>query len=141
MTEAALKDGRGLARLREFVAAQGGNPAVVDDYSFFPQHSVEKKLLAAETGYVSRIEARKIGMASQQTGAGRATKEDNIDLSAGIVLQKKVGDAVAAGDVLAVFYGNDEAKVDVAVRMAAEAFCISEEAVDAPQLIKEIIGL
>lgn len=141
MTEAALKDGRGLARLREFIGAQGGNPAVVDDYSLFPQHSTERKLCAQESGYVSRIEARKIGMASQQTGAGRATKEDDIDLSAGIVLQKKVGDAVAAGDVLAVFYGNDEAKVDAAVRMAAEAFCISEEPVEAPQLIKEIIGL
>ncbi len=141
MTRAALEDGRGLARLREFIAAQGGDPGVVDDYSLFPQHSVELELRAAESGYVRAIEARKIGLASQQTGAGRATKEDDIDLSAGILLHKKVGDAVSEGDLLASFYGNDAGKVESAVRMASEAFSISSQPVEAPQLIKEIIGL
>ena len=140
-TRKALEDGSGLERLRQFIQAQGGNPAVVDDYSLFPQHSVERQLVAEEDGYVASIEARKIGMASQQTGAGRATKEDDIDLSAGILLCRKVGDEVKAGDVLAVFYGNDEVKVDAAVAMAAEAFTISSQPVEAPQLIKEIIGL
>jgi pyrimidine-nucleoside phosphorylase len=140
-TRKALEDGSGLERLRQFIQAQGGNPAVVDDYSLFPQHSVERQLVAEEDGYVASIEARKIGMASQQTGAGRATKEDDIDLSAGILLCRKVGDAVKAGDVLAVFYGNDESKMDAAVAMAAEAFSISSQPVEAPQLIKEIIGL
>ncbi len=141
MTRAALEDGRGLARLREFIAAQGGDPGVVDDYSLFPQHSVDLELRAAESGYVHAIEARKIGLASQQTGAGRATKEDDIDLSAGILLHKKVGDAVSEGDLLASFYGNDAGKVESAVRMASEAFFISSQPVEAPQLIKEIIGL
>ncbi len=140
-TRKALEDGSGLERLRQFIQAQGGNPAVVDDYSLFPQHSVECQLVAEEDGYVASIEARKIGMASQQTGAGRATKEDDIDLSAGILLCRKVGDEVKAGDVLAVFYGNDEAKMEAAVAMAAEAFTISSQPVEAPQLIKEIIGL
>ncbi|MBQ8563009.1 MAG: pyrimidine-nucleoside phosphorylase [Firmicutes bacterium] len=140
-TTAALEDGSGLRKLRQFIEAQGGNADVVDDYSLFPQHSVELVLRAEASGYVSAIEARKIGLASQHTGAGRATKEDVVDLSAGICLHKKVGDAVAEGDVLATFYGNDSLKVEAAVRMAKEAFQLSGEPVQPPQLIKKIIGL
>lgn len=141
MTTEALKSGKALARLREFIAAQGGDANVVDDYSLFPQHTIEMELRADEAGFISGIEARQIGLASQQTGAGRATKEDALDLSAGICLNKKVGDAVEKGDLLATFYGNDEAKVAAAVKMAAEAFKITQEKKDAPKLIKEIIGL
>lgn len=140
-TTAALEDGSGLRKLRQFIEAQGGNADVVDDYSLFPQHSVELVLRAEASGYVSAIEARKIGLASQHTGAGRATKEDVVDLSAGICLHKKVGDAVAEGDVLATFYGNDSLKVEAAVRMAKEAFQLSGKPVQPPQLIKKIIGL
>ncbi|MDD7601697.1 MAG: pyrimidine-nucleoside phosphorylase [Firmicutes bacterium] len=140
-TRAALTDGRGLSQLRRFIAAQGGNEAVVDDYSLFPQHTVEKKLTAETSGYVRRIEARCIGLASQHTGAGRATKEDTVDLSAGVYVHRKVGDAVQAGEVLATFYGNDEAKVDAAAAEASKAFTIGTDPVEAPKLIKEIIGL
>ena len=108
MTSAALQNGKGLEKLRQFVQAQGGNPAVVDDYSLFPQHSLKRELKAEKAGYVEKIEAKSIGLASQHTGAGRATKEDEIDLSAGIYVCKKVGDRVEPGDVLAEFYGNDE---------------------------------
>ena len=141
MTRKALKDGSGLSQIRRFIQAQGGNPAVVDDYSLFPQHTVERQLVAEADGYVGRIEAKRIGLASQHTGAGRATKEDEIDLSAGVYLHKKVGDQVKAGDVLASFYGNDEAKVAAAMKEAEAAFQIVAEPVTPPQLIKEIIGL
>ncbi len=141
MTEEALKSGAGLEMLRRFIAAQGGDAAVVDDYSLFPQASVCRELKAETGGYVAQIAARTIGLASQHTGAGRATKEDDIDLAAGICLAKKVGDAVEAGEVLATFFGNDEAKVDGAMAAAREAFAITEEPVQAPKLIKEIIGL
>jgi len=141
MTTKALKDGSGLAKLAEFIKAQGGNYAVIDDYSLFPQHTVYAELKAETGGYISRIKAGQIGFASQLTGAGRATKEDQIDLSAGIYLCKKVGDKVAEGDTLAVFYGNDESKIGAAVREAATAFEISNAPTDSPLLIKEIIGL
>ena len=140
-TAAALKDGSALKMLRAFIKAQGGDERVVDDYSLFPQHTVEMELRASESGYVTSIEARKIGLASQHTGAGRATKEDELDLSAGIVLNKKVGDAVEAGELLATFYGRDEKKVAGAVKEAADAFRIGAESVQPPQLIKRIIGL
>lgn len=141
MTKKALADGRGLAKLAEFIEAQGGNPEVIDNYELFPKHTIEKKLLAGEEGYVEKIKARQIGLASQHTGAGRATKEDDIDLSAGIHVCKKVGDKVSKGDVLAVFYGNDESKIAAAVKEAAKAFEIGKEEPKKPELIKEIIGL
>ena len=141
MTRAAMEDGRGLAKLGEFIEVQGGNSEVINDYSLFPQHSITAELKADKAGYVHGIEARKIGLASQQTGAGRATKEDEIDLSAGIKVMKKVGDEVKSGDVLAVFYGNDQKKLDSAMKIADEAFEIADEPCDAPKLIKDIIGL
>lgn len=141
MTSAALQNGKGLEKLRQFVQAQGGNPAVVDDYSLFPQHSLKKELKAEKAGYVEKIEAKSIGLASQHTGAGRATKEDEIDLSAGIYVCKKVGDRVEPGDVLAEFYGNDEKKLANALNEASKAFSIGELPVQPPVLIKEIIGL
>ena len=141
MTKKAMEDGTGLAKLGEFIAAQGGNPEVINDYSLFPQHSITAELKAEEDGFVKNIEARKIGLASQQTGAGRATKEDDIDLSAGIKVLKKVGDEVKSGEVLAIFYGNDQNKIDNAMKIAGEAFKVDKEPCDAPKLIKDIIGL
>ncbi len=137
----AMEDGSGVAKLKEFIEAQGGNPAVVDDYSLFPQHSISKEVKAAKSGFVSEIKAKQIGLASQQTGAGRATKEDEIDLSAGIILEKKIGDRVEAGEALATLYGNDEDKLDKAMEIARGAFKIQDDPCEAPKLIKEIIGL
>ena len=127
MTKKALADGSGLAQLRRFIEAQGGNPGVIDDYSLFPQASVKDELKAEKDGFVAEIAARTIGLASQHTGAGRATKESDIDLAAGVYLHKKVGDKVSAGETLAVFYGNDRAKVDAAMAEAKKAFRITDE--------------
>lgn len=137
----ALKNGTGLYQLRRFIEAQGGSPAAVDDYRLFPQASRKKELMAERDGYVSQIAARAIGLASQHTGAGRATKEDSIDLAAGIYLHKKVGDFVKKGESLATFYGNDEGKLLSALQEARKAFAFSDEPVEKPELIKEIIGL
>lgn len=141
MTKEALRDGRGLVKLKEFIAAQGGNPDVIDDYSLFPAHSMKKELVADRDGYVQKIEARRIGLASQHTGAGRATKEDTVDLSAGIYVCKKVGDEVKKGDVLAIIYGNDRNKLEAAEGEALRAFELGEQQAKPPVLIKKIIGL
>ena len=141
MAAEALASGKGLAQFRKFVQAQGGNPAVVDDYTLFPQAAHHLELLAETDGYVQKIAARTIGLASQHTGAGRATKEDQIDLAAGVYLHKKVGDAVKQGDVLATFYGNDPAKLENGRQEAAKAFTIGTAQPERPQLIKKIIGL
>ena len=141
MATEALRSGKGLEQFRKFAAAQGGDPAIVDDYTLFPQAAHHLDLLAETDGYVQKIAARAIGLASQHTGAGRATKEDQIDLAAGIYLHKKVGDAVKQGDVLATFYGNDPAKLENGRQEAAKAFAIGQTPVERPKLIKKIIGL
>ena len=141
MAAEALASGKGLAQFRKFVQAQGGDPAVVDDYTLFPQAAHHLELLAETDGYVQKIAARTIGLASQHTGAGRATKEDQIDLAAGVYLHKKVGDAVKQGDVLATFYGNDPAKLENGRQEATKAFTIGTAQPERPQLIKKIIGL
>lgn len=141
MAANALRNGSGLDMLGKFIAAQGGNPKVIEDYSLFPQASSKIELKADSSGYVSKIAAKLIGMASQHTGAGRATKEDEIDLAAGVLLNKKVGDYVQEGEVLATFCGNNEAKLANALEEAKKAFEISDERVDRPKLIKQIIGL
>lgn len=141
LAEDALKSGKGLAKLAEFIEAQGGNPEVVNDYSIFPEHTVEETIYANESGYMAAIKAKKIGVASQHTGAGRATKEDSIDLSSGIYLYKKVGDVVNKGDVIAKLYGNDTAEILAAKKEAEEAFTIKADKVDTPKMIKKIIGL
>ena len=141
MAKEALKSGAGLTQLKRFIGRQGGNMDVVDNYELFPQAGVMRELVADKDGYVKEIKARKIGIASQHTGAGRATKEDTIDLSAGIYLNKKVGDKVEKGEVLATFYGNDANKVLAGLQTAREAFEIVDYMVNPPELIKEIIGL
>ncbi len=141
LAEEALVSGRALAKLKEFIGAQGGEAQVVDDYSLFPQAAFSKELKADKDGYIGEIAARQIGIASQHTGAGRATKEDSIDLAAGVYVHKKIGDFVKKGDALATFYGNDEKKLDAGLEEAAKAFILSEEPVERPVLIKKIIGL
>jgi len=78
-------------------------------------------------------------LASQHSGAGRATKEDQIDLSAGIVLYKKVGDAVKKGDLLATVYGNEQTRVDKGALEAAVAFFIQDSKPEEKALIKTVI--
>ncbi len=141
MASQALEGGMGLTQIRRFIEAQGGNGDIVYDYSMFPQPKFSLELKADRSGYVKTIKARQIGLASQKTGAGRETKEDEIDLSAGIVLNKKVGDKVVEDEVLATFYGNDLRKVKDGLEEAKSAFEISDEEVTRPELIKEIIGL
>ena len=137
----ALESGTGLTQMRLFIEAQGGDENVIYDYSLFPQAEYSEELKADRSGFVSEIRARQIGLASQKTGAGRETKEDEIDLSAGIILNKKVGDRVEEGEVLATFCGNDPKKVREGLEEARKAFEITDEEVSRPELIKEIIGL
>ena len=94
----ALEDGSGLAKLRELVAAQGGDVGMVDDPSRLPRAPRVETLRAARTAYVARIAADEIGIASVRLGAGREKKGDPIDHRTGIVLRAKVGDQVERGE-------------------------------------------
>ena len=138
MAEEALISGRALEKLADFIEGQGGDRGVIEDYGRFPQATVRRSVVAEGDGFVQRLEARAIGMASQHAGAGRAAKEDLIDLSAGILLKKKVGDFVKKGDVLAEVLGTEEGKVEAAAMEAAKAFHIGSAIPERTALVKKV---
>ncbi|HEY3316552.1 MAG TPA: pyrimidine-nucleoside phosphorylase [Bacillota bacterium] len=135
----ALASGTALGKLRAMVEAQGGDPAYVDDPDRLPKASSSEPVAAPADGHVQAIEAREIGLAAMQLGAGRAKKGDPVDLAVGIVLKKKVGDEVRAGEPLAVALTNRAEAVPTAVERVRAAFRISAEPVTPRPLITGII--
>ena len=118
----AIESGAALKKLCEMIEYQGGNPDVTEDYSLFKQARHRVEIVAPCSGYIHRTDAERVGMASVLLGAGREKKEDSIDPSAGIILQKNTGDFVRKGDVLAVFYTDDEKKLETARSVFLDAF-------------------
>lgn len=139
MAKGAIGDGSALNKLCEMISAQGGNAGVVDDFSLFkqPKHTVE--ISSEREGYIEHTDAEKIGLASVILGAGREKKGDPIDSSTGIVLKKKTGDRVEKGDTLAIFYTDDESKIEEAKREFFEAFTFGNKKPPAQKLIYRII--
>ncbi|MFY3792810.1 pyrimidine-nucleoside phosphorylase [Ureibacillus sp. MALMAid1270] len=133
-----VQNGAALEIFKKFIEAQGGNPAVVDDPSLLPQAKYKIDVASKQSGYISKMEADDIGIAAMLLGAGRATKESTIDLSVGLVLQKKVGDAVEIGDTIVTIHTNSLDVENVIQKLYAHIE-ISEEKVEAPQLIKTVI--
>lgn len=134
-----LENGKALEKLIQFISGQSGNPKVTEDYNLFPQPIYKQEIYAEESGYVIEISAKRIGMTSQYAGAGREQKEDPIDLSAGILLNKKIGNKVENNSLLATVYGNDKEKVKKGAEEAAKAFIIGNKKPNSIQLIKKII--
>ncbi|OIR59899.1 pyrimidine-nucleoside phosphorylase [Bacillus sp. FMQ74] len=135
--EEVMKNGKALEKFKDFLKNQGGDSSIVDDPSKLPQAAYQIDVPAKEAGVVSEIVADEIGVAAMLLGAGRATKEDKIDLAVGIMLRKKVGDKVEKGEPLVTLYANREnvdeviAKVYDNIRIAAKA--------KAPKLIHTLI--
>jgi pyrimidine-nucleoside phosphorylase len=139
MLEKAIKDGSALETFKTFLNAQGGDASVVDDPSKLPQAKFQFELEAKEDGYVSEIVADAVGTAAMLLGAGRATKESTIDLAVGLVLRKKVGDAVKKGDSLVTIYSNTE-NIEEVKQKLYENIKISTNPVEAPTLIYDKIS-
>lgn len=135
----ALTDGSAFEKFKALVKGQGGNPKITEDPGLLPHSSLCREVKAGQAGYVNAIDAMKIGLASQHTGAGRQWKEDGIDLAAGLVLCKKTGDAVQAGEVLCRVYGNDAEKTRLAAAEVKDAVVIGTARPEKPQLIKKVI--
>lgn len=139
MMEGAIADGSALSKLAEFVKAQGGDAAAVYDTSLLPVAEQTLAVKSPRDGYVRRILAEDIGLACMTLGGGRETKESVIDLSVGIRLLKKNGDAVKKGETLAVIYGNDAAKMQAAEAKIAGAYELSDEPVEKKPVIRQYI--
>ena len=124
-----------LAKLRAMVAAQGGDPAVIDDPSGFPAAAYEHDVVCMQDGWLYATDTEKIGIAAVLLGAGRETKESVIDPAAGIRLLKKAGDPVKKGDVLARLYAGDAAKFAVAEEKFHSALTFAARRPQLPALV------
>ncbi len=133
-----IENGKALEVFKDFIQAQGGNPAVVDQPELLPQAAFTFEVPSKESGYVSFIEADEVGTAAMLLGAGRATKESEIDLAVGIVLHKKVGDSVEAGESLSTIHANTE-NIQQVLEILYKHIEFSAEPVTPPNLIEEII--
>jgi pyrimidine-nucleoside phosphorylase len=126
----------GLKQFKKLIIAQGGNPDVLDNPQLLPRPETKIEVASPSAGYVSAIDAMEVGMASKLLGAGRQTKDDLIDHSIGIVLKKKIGDNVTAGETLAVFHSDGkEEKIEAARNRLLAAFSFSPDRTDPPKLI------
>ena len=135
LVKEALENGAALQKLIDMVEAQGGDSSVIKDVSRFEKASIVKEVLSPYDGYIAFMDTKECGIASRILGAGRETKEDSIDYSAGIILKKKTGDKIAKGDVLAVLYGNKAEKMKPAEEQFLKALRIEENAPAEEKLI------
>ncbi len=139
MAKGAIADGSALKKLAAMAEAQGGNPEWIYDISHFPRAGYKSEIVAEADGYISSMDAEKIGVASLLLGAGRNTKDDVLDFSAGIILNKKTGDKVEKGEVLATLYANDSSKFASASEKFKEALTFSSEPVAEQTLIYSVV--
>lgn len=136
--EGIIESGEAINTLKKFVKAQGGNPKIIDNPDLLPTAKRKVEILCNKKGYIYKINAEKIGIGAALLGAGRETKDSIIDLAVGIVLRKKVGDYVEAGDIIATLHVNNEHNMLAVKENVIEAYIISEEE---PKKKKIIYGI
>lgn len=140
LLEEKIDNGEALAKLRELVKWQGGDPAAVDNpEKYFKPAKLKVDFTAPQNGYVAHIDAKLSGQASVLLGAGRNRMEDAIDYGAGIWLHKKGSDSVKKGDVVATLYASDKERLNAGLELFAKAVKFSKEQPKPYKIIKEII--
>src|ERR1700728_658334 len=140
LAQQKLLDGSGYRKFKDVIEAQGGNSQVLDRFELLPNATGVREIASPRAGYVSAIAAEDIGLASSRIGAGRNTKEDDIDPAVGVILEVKVGQKVEAGAVLCrVYYTRDE-HVDEASEEIEDAFRISAQPPEERELILEVVS-
>lgn len=137
--EEVIKSGTALEKLALFVASQGGDASYVYEPDKFQKASVIEEIKSPKSGYIAAINCEEVGICSLLLGGGRETKDSPIDLSVGLVLNRKKGDYVDAGETLAWIHGNDRSKTDAATARFLNAIDISESQPPVCDLIKGIV--
>lgn len=137
--ETALESGAAFNKMKEWISAQGGDVSYIEDTSRFEKSRFTAEILAETDGYISSMNAEALGNISVILGAGRASKDDIIDHTAGILMLKKTGDRVNKGDVLCTLYSNNEAALKTAEQQYLDAVKIGEKAEGKPLVYKVII--
>jgi pyrimidine-nucleoside phosphorylase len=134
--EAAVADGSALDRYEQWIRAQGGDPAE----DALPRAPVVLPVTATRAGHVARLGAIRIGLAALELGAGRRTKDDEIDHAVGVVCTRKRGDVVAQGDVLAEVHARNVASAERAADEVAAAYELADEPPSARPLLLDVLG-
>ena len=135
----AIDSGAGLQKLREMIAAQGGNPAVCDDVSLLPQAAVIRTAVCGKAGYVQQMDTEALGLASQAMGAGRETVDDRLDYSVGYVMKVRLGDKVEADTPMVELHARNEADAARAEAAIRAAIRIGPEPAEKPPLFYAVI--
>jgi pyrimidine-nucleoside phosphorylase len=138
--EAALGSGEALRRLGRMIRAQGGDPAVVENPDLLPRAAKQIPVLADADGTITRMDTREIGRCAQGLGAGRQKKSDAIDPAVGLWLQKRLGDEVRKGEVLAVLHVNREDPLTEVRERFRKAVTIADDRPEARKLINKMIS-
>ncbi|MBA8778187.1 pyrimidine-nucleoside phosphorylase [Staphylococcus schleiferi subsp. coagulans] len=137
MLKEVIENGKALEKFKTFLSNQGGDASIVDDPSQLPTAQYQFELPAKQAGVVAEMIANEIGIASMMLGAGRQTKEDEIDLAVGLVLNKKIGDHVEEGESLLTIHANTQ-DVEAVKEKLYDNITILEQA-SQPKLIRTII--
>jgi pyrimidine-nucleoside phosphorylase len=140
LAQSKLLDGSGYRKFKDVIAAQGGNPQVLDHFELLPNATGAQEITTSRGGYISGIDAELIGQASSMIGAGRNTKEDSIDPAVGVILEVKVGQKIDSGSILCRIYHTSEEHLEEAAALVEDAFKISQQAPDERDLILEVVS-
>lgn len=135
----ALESGKGLKKLGEMIAAQGGDARICQDVYLLPQAPVIYPVMAKQKGWLSQVNGTALGMAAQQMGAGRAKKEDIIDPAVGFIMEKRIGDRVEEGEVICTLHARSEASARETEEKILAALKFSELPVPPAKLIYALI--
>jgi thymidine phosphorylase len=135
----ALASGEGLKKFRDVIERQGGDPAVCEDTGRLPRARRTVDIHAGASGHVTRIACAAVGHAAMVLGAGRETVDSAIDPAVGLILHKKVGDAVAGGEPLATLHVNDTAREEDAIALIRSAIKIGPAAPPGTKLVRLVI--
>ncbi len=133
-----IKSGEALNTFAQFIEAQGGNPAQVFNPNLLPQAQYQIELKAPQSGFLRQINTEAIGKLAMQLGAGRATKQDQIDSSAGLIIHKKLGDKVKKGEALATLHANKQVEESL-LKKALDSFQMTKSDLATPKLIYDEI--
>ena len=134
-----IEDGSALNKLAQLVEGQGGDKNAVFNTDMLPSAPVRYEAICKQTGYVKHISAADVGLVSMHLGGGRVTKESEIDLSVGLILNKKVGDRIEAGESLGTIHATTMEKAEQAAELLRGCYTIVPDPVEKPAFIKGIV--
>ena len=140
MCEDAISSGKALEKFYEWIGAQGGDAELARRPELFPTPTASLEVRATRSGYITAMNTEGVGLAAVALGAGRATKDDLIDFTAGIMIEKKTGDRIEEGELIATLYSSNSEKLRDGERIYLSAITVGDKAPVALPLIHNVIG-